>query len=231
MNKSKMRAIIALVVLLALYNLVAFLVPFQKNATFWWSYGFTWAGFAVVAISVYIAFFRKPDAKSRFYGFPIARIGVIYGVVQLVAGLVFMAVGQWVPAWAAVLVYAIAMGVAVIGLVSADAVVDEIQKQDVKLKKDVSVMRGLQSKMGRLAAQCQDPQAAAAVEALAEEMRYSDPVSNEGLEDAEADLSAAVDELVAAVVDCDNEAIAQLCRKAMALLNERNRLCKLNKNQ
>ena len=36
--------------------------------------------------------------------------------------------------------------------------------------------------------------------------------------------------LQAAFVDGDNEAMAQLCRKTTALLAERNRLCKLNKN-
>ena len=231
MNKSKIRAILALVVLLALYNLVVFLVPFAKTATFWWSYGFTWVCFGVVAAAIYIAFIKNPDARSRFYGFPIAKIGVAYGVFQLIAGLVFMAVGQWVPAWVAVLVYAIALGAAALGLISADAVVDEIRQQDTQLKKDVSAMRAIQSKMGRLASQCQDPEAAVAVEALAEEIRYSDPVSNDSLTDAEADLGAAVDELVDAVVDGDSEAIKQLCRKATVLLNERNRLCKLNKHQ
>lgn len=230
MNKSKIRAIVALVVLLALYNLVVFLVPFAKTATFWWSYGFTWVCFGVVAAAIYIAFIKNPDARSRFYGFPIAKIGVAYGVFQLIAGLVFMAVGQWVPAWVAVLVYAIALGAAALGLISAEAVVDEIRQQDTQLKKDVSAMRAIQSKMGRLASQCQDPEAAVAVEALAEEIRYSDPVSNDSLTDAEADLGAAVDELVDAVVDGDSEAIKQLCRKATVLLNERNRLCKLNKS-
>ena len=231
MNKSKIRAIVALVVLLALYNLVVFLVPFAKTATFWWSYGFTWVCFGVVAAAIYIAFIKNPDARSRFYGFPIAKIGVAYGVFQLIAGLVFMAVGQWVPAWVAVLVYAIALGAAALGLISAEAVVDEIRQQDTQLKKDVSAMRAIQSKMGRLASQCQDPEADVAVEALAEEIRYSDPVSNDSLTDAEADLGAAVDELVDAVVDGDSEAIKQLCRKATVLLNERNRLCKLNKHQ
>ena len=187
--------------------------------------------FGVVAAAIYIAFIKNPDARSRFYGFPIAKIGVAYGVFQLIAGLVFMAVGQWVPAWVAVLVYAIALGAAALGLISAEAVVDEIRQQDTQLKKDVSAMRAIQSKMGRLASQCQDPEAAVAVEALAEEIRYSDPVSNDSLTDAEADLGAAVDELVDAVVDGDSEAIKQLCRKATVLLNERNRLCKLNKHQ
>lgn len=159
----------------------------------------------------------------------IAKIGAIYGLVQLTAGIIFMALAVYAPVWLAVLVYAFALGAAVIGLVSAEAVVEEIRVQDVKLKKDVSLMRSLQSKVNQMASQCDNPDAAAAVKQFAEEMRYSDPVSSEALAEIEADLSAAVDELQAAIADGDSNAAKQLCRKASAVLAERNRLCKLNK--
>ena len=225
MKKDTIRGIIALGVLLVLYILIAFLIPFVHTATFWVSFIFTLISFAVVAASIYIAFIRNPDAKSRFYGFPIAKIGVIYGAGQLIASMVFMALAAVSPAWVAVLVYAIALGVTVIGLISVETVVEEIHVQDAKLKKDVALMRGLQSKVNQLSAQSDDT----VLKALADEFRYSDPVSSEALAEAEADLSAVVDELQAAFVDGDKDAAAQLCRKASALLAERNRLCKLNK--
>ena len=225
MNKDTIRGLVVLGVLLVLYILIAFLIPFVHTATFWVSFVFTLIAFAVVAASIYIAFIKNPDAKSRFYGFPIAKIGVIYGTVQLLAGIVFMALAAIVPAWVAVLVYAIALGAAVIGLISAETVVEEIHVQDAKLKKNVSLMRSLQSKVNQIAAQSED----AAIKALAEEFRYSDPVSSDAIADAETDLAAAVDELQSAYVDGDSEAVAKLCRKASALLAERNRLCKLNK--
>lgn len=225
MKKDTIRWIIGLGVLLVLYILVAFLIPFVHTATFWLSFLFTLIAFGVVAASMYIAFIKNPDAKSKFYGFPIARIGVIYGLVQLIAGIIFMALAAWVPAWAAVLVYAIALGAAVIGLISAEAVVEEIRVQDVKLKKGVALMRGLQSKVNQMAGQYDD----AALKSLAEEFRYSDPVSSDALAEIERDLSAAVDELQSAIVDGDSNAIKQLCRKVSAVLAERNRLCKLNK--
>lgn len=80
---------------------------------------------------------------------------------------------------------------AVIGLVSAGAVKAEIRVQDVKLKKDVW---GLQSKVNQIAAQYYSLDAAAAVRTFAEELCCS---HCEALADAEADLSAAVDELQA----------------------------------
>ena len=229
MNKNTIRGTIGLAVLLVLYILVAFLIPFVHTAAFWVSFVFTLVAFGVVAASIYIAFIKNPDAKSRFYGFPIAKIGAIYGLVQLIAGIVFMALAAYVPVWVAILVYAIALGTAVIGLISADAVVEEIHVQDHKLKKNVSLMRGLQSKVNQMATQCDDSNAAASVKDLAEELRYSDPVSSDALLEIEADLSATVDELQSAIIDGDITAIRQLCRKASAVLTERNRLCKLNK--
>ena len=203
MKKDTMRGVIGLGVLLVLYILVAFLIPFVHTATFWVSFVFTLIAYTVVAAAMHIAFVKNPDAKSRFYGFPIAKIGVIYGAVQLITGLLFMALAAIAPVWAAVLVYAIALGAAVIGLISAEAVVSEIHVQDAKLKKNVSLMRSLQSKVNQMAAQSEN----ADIKSLADALRYSDPVSNDAITDAEADLAAAVDELLA----------------------ERNRLCKLNK--
>lgn len=225
MKKDTMRGIVGLGVLLILYILIAFLIPFVHTAVFWVSFVFTLVAFAVVSAALYIAFGKHPGAKSKFYGFPIARIGVIYGIVQLVAGLILMGIGLWVPVWVAVLIYAIALGVAAIGLISADAVREEIQRQDVKLKKDVSFMRNLQSKVCQMATQCDVSE----LKKFAEDIRYSDPVSSDAIGDIEQELAAAVEELQAAVVDSDSESIAQLCRKASAVLSERNRLCKLNK--
>lgn len=230
MKKDTIRGIIGLGVLLVLYILVAFLIPFVKTAVFWVSFVFTLIAFGVVAASIYIAFIRNPSAKSKFYGFPIAKIGVMYGAAQLLAGLIFMALGLWIPVWAAVLVYALLLGAAIIGLISAEAVAEQIHVQDSKLKKDVALMRSLQSKLNQMAAQCDNPDAATAVKQFAEEMRYSDPVSSEALAEIEADLSAAVDELQSAIVDGDSAATKQLCRKASGILVERNRLCKLNKS-
>lgn len=225
MDKNWKRGAVCLGVLLALYLLLAFLISFVKTAVFWFSFAFTLIAFGVTAYALYMAFLKKPDARSRFYGFPIAKIGVIYGGVQLVLGLLMMALGKWVPVWVAVLLYAVLLGAAVIGLVSADAVVEEIHVQDKKLKKNVAFMRALQSQVNQMASQCSLPE----VKQFSEDVRYSDPVSSDALAEIERDLFAAVEELQAAIVDGDNGAALQLVKKADNLLKERNRLCKLNK--
>lgn len=225
MKKDFVRSALCLGVLLMLYILLAFLIPFVKTAVFWFSFAFTLIAFGVTAYAIYTAFLKKPDARSRFYGFPIARIGVIYGGGQLAVGLLFMALGKWIPAWLSVVVYAALLGAAIIGLVSADAVVETIHAQDRKLKKDVAFMRVLQSKANQMAAQSSLPE----VQQFCENVRYSDPVSSEALAEIEGALSAAADDLQAAIVEGNNGRICQLAQKADHLLCERNRLCKLNK--
>lgn len=76
---------------------------------------------------------------------------------------------------------------------------------------------------------CEDVAARAVLKAFSEEIRYSDPVSSPAIAEVEADLSAAIDELQQVVVAGDAEAVKTSCRKGMAILAERNRLCKLNK--
>ena len=141
-----------------------------------------------------------------------------------------MAIGHIVPWWLATVAFTIGFALTLIGVVSAEAIVDQIQYQDNKIKESVALMRGLQSKVRPMAAQIEDAEAAAAVSAFAEELRYSDPVSSEAIRDAEAELSAAIDALQTAVVEGDAQQIKLACRQASAQLAERNRLCKLNKN-
>ena len=224
MKKNWIRGILAGVILLAVYHIIAFAVPFRHNALFWTSYGFGWAAFAMLGLGAYMGLGRKADAKSKFYGFPIARLAVIYFGVQMVLGFAAMAVSV-VPVWAAVVVYGILLALAALGMIGADAVVEEIHRQDTKLKKDVTFMRSLQSKVNQMATQTDVPE----VKKFAEDVRYSDPVSCEALAEIERDLAAAVDELQAAIVDGDRDAIPALCRKAASVLGERNRLCRLNK--
>ncbi len=89
-------------------------------------------------------------------------------------------------------------------------------------------MRALQSQVANLAISC-DAQDKPPLDKLAEDFRFSDPVSSPLLLDAEDELRACIDELQAAVAENRRADIPALTRKATLTLSERNRLCKLNK--
>lgn len=229
MKKQTIRTLVIFALLLVAYHLVVFIIPFERELNFWITYGFSMTAFAEVYASVYIASINPTTSKSRFYGFPIMRIGFIYGGVQAVMTLLFMALGELLPWQLVLVVQALALIAAALSLIVTDSMADKILSQDAKLKKDVFLMRSVQSKLSQMVGFCEDAEAAAAVKALADEVRYSDPVSSPATQSAEADLVAIVDALQGAVADNDVPAIKELCRKTSAALSDRNRICKLSK--
>lgn len=66
--------------------------------------------FVVTTAATYSAIILHKDAKSRYYGFPVAKIGLAYGGAQLALGLVVMALASWIPAWLAAVVYVLMLG-------------------------------------------------------------------------------------------------------------------------
>lgn len=231
LNEKEKKGVLVLVLLFVVYTLIVLAVPFAKGGMFWLTYLFTAAAFGVQAYVFKLSFEKEAGARSKFYGFPIARVGVLYLAVQLVLGLVFMALAAVAPVWLALVLYLALLVAAAVGVIATDSIRDEVERQDTQLKKNVATMRALQSKAAALPARCEDATAKAALEKLAEEFRYSDPVSAPALTDLETDMAATMEELSAAVTDGDNAAVLALCKKISATLAERNRLCKLNKKE
>ena len=68
-----------------------------------------------------------------------------------------------------------------------------------------------------------------ALRSLAEEFRYSDPVSCSQTALQEAVLKQKMEKLKRAVSEKNEEAVRTLCREITGALSERNRACKANK--
>ena len=217
---------------IVVYLVLALAIPFPKNnAAYWISFLFGLASLGVQAYVMKTAFDKGEPLRSKFYGYPIAKIGVTYLAVQIAVSFVFMAMGfiVRVPAWAALVVCVLITGVFSVGFISADIMRDEVERQDKQLVKDVKTMRALQSKTAFIVSQCTDTGLKPMLRELSEKFRFSDPVSSEALAEIENDLTATVDELQAAVMENDIDSAKVLCAKVAATLEQRNIMCKLNK--
>ncbi len=227
MKKNTVRGMILLAVVAAVFSLIAFVLPVEKTAVFWIAYG---CGLVAVLFQLYIFKISfDGDAKSRFYGFPIARVGVYYLVVQLILSIAEIALASIIPLWVAIIVNALMLALAVIGCVTADAMRDEIIRQDVQLKKDVSRMRELQSLAASMLAQCTDEDMKQTVKKIADELRFSDPVSSNATVELEEELKNQMADIQQAVADGDASSAKMLCEKLLSSLAERNRICSISK--
>ena len=212
LSKNAVRFLIFIGLALLVFNVIAFVVPFAKTGTFWIGYLFGMISILGQIAVMKLAFNGTTTVRSKFYGFPVARIGIIYAVVQ-------------------VLFFIILFAIAAAGLVASDTVREEVVHQDAKIVEDVKAMRNLQSKMNMLVSQSDcNEEVKSALSSLAEEIKYSDPVSGKATKELEQELLFDIEELQKVVVDGDNESALKICKKTMGILAERNRLCKLNKN-
>lgn len=230
MNKNYIRGIAITVIALAIFNILAFAIPFMKTGTFWTGYVFGMAAILLQPLVFYYSFNDGKNLRSKFYGYPIARISVIYLGIQTALSFLVMAL-SFIPAWIPAAVFAILLLAAALGFIAADAMREEIERQDAVLVKDVTKMRSICSLGMALPAQCTDAELKRALESFAEHLRFADPVSSPALADIENELETLTGELQRAITDGDINGAKEICKRADAALTERNRLCKLNKGK
>lgn len=229
MRKNEIRGYIILAIIFIVLTLVAFAAPFTKTSVFWIAYVF---GIVAVAFQVYIfkiAFSDESNVKSKFYGIPIVNVGVIYLIAQIVVTLLEMILSSQMPLWAALILDVVIAALAIIGCIAADIMRDEIVRQDVILKKNVENMRSLQSITASLVELATNSDTKNILQTLADEFKYSDPVSAEQTLAIETELHTQAVELQKALIDGDDQSGKDLANKMLASLKERNRLCALSK--
>lgn len=229
MKKNSARVITLLAILLVVFSVIAFAIPFEKNGEFAVAYIFSVIAIVYQLYILKISFDHGKDAKSKFYGFPIARVGAYYLIGQLAVSVVEMALAAFLPAWVAIVINVILLAVVLIGCITAEIMRDEIERQDNNLKKVVVNMRNLQSLSSTVASMCEDATVKLKLQNLADEIKFSDPVSSEITEEIEQNIIAQMKEIQNAVIEKDYAGAGKLADKVLVDVKERNRLCAVGK--
>lgn len=217
-------------ILLVLYCVLYLLIPFPKTAAYWIEFAFSLiaviAGFAICQYAV-----KNDGIKSKFYGFPLLRIGMLYITVQLILSFVVAVIGFFadIPVWIPIVLSVIILGVSAIGAIGIDTARDIIEEQERHDEAVTKTMRTFRLDTRYIVDLCNDPELKKSLEKLAEKFKYSDPVSNEALVDVEEKLKQEVKALEEAV-NTDKELAKKKIDNITVLLADRNRRCKEYKN-
>ncbi len=161
--------------------------------------------------------------EELFLRLPTLRIGVIYLVVQLIAFAVFFAL-PWLPVWSAVLVGAMILGIAAICLIAVLVGSGAVRGIDREVGQKVFYLRELQSEI-ELLAESTEGEKKRSYQKLAEQFRFSDPMSHPQLQPLEEELR----EKVTALCTAGAAETAALQMEVEQLLARRNKMCKLLK--
>lgn len=222
MKKNSTKGYVLLGILFALVSIIAFAVPTAKTATFWIAYVFTAAAFAAQIGIWKTALGKEGTLKSKFLGFPIVHIGIVYAIIQVIAFAVFL-FAPTLPTWSAIVVCTIIVGLSAVCMISADAGRNEIERVEAKVQNKVFYVREMQADIELLADNESDAAVKTALTHLAEKIRFSDPMSNEQLADLENKISIKAAELKTA------SSKLEIITELNSLLDKRNKKCKILK--
>jgi hypothetical protein len=228
-TKNKKMYFIAVLILLVIFNVVVFVIPFHRGGGFWTGYGFSMLAILITAAVSFYAF-DKEGLKSKFYGIPLITVVWRYLVIQIILGLAEMILDFIpIPFQFGIAANAILLGVCLLGLITVEAAKDEIARIDEKIKEKVFYIKSLQADVETLISRAQDDSLKKMLKDLVETIRYSDPMSNPQLAVIENKIEAKAAILAEAVGNADGDSIKTLCNEMQQLFAERNRKCKLLK--
>jgi len=230
LTKNKVMFFATVFIILAVFNVVVFVIPFNRGGGFWTGYGFSMLAMLLTAAVGFYAFDRE-GLKSKFYGVPLISLAWRYLVIQVIVGLIEMAVFQFLPSVPfqyAIVLNTVLLGICLIGLIVVEASKDEIERIDAQIKEKLFYIKSLQVDVEGLVGRASDDMKKA-LKDLAETIRYSDPMSSPQLAAIENKIEAKAAGLAEAVDKADGDAIKALCNELQQLFAERNRKCKVLK--
>lgn len=224
-TKNKRMSLIAVFTLLVVYNVVAFVIPFDRHGGFWTGYSFSMLAILITAAGAFYALGQE-GMKSKFYGLPLVSVVWIYLTTQLVAGFIQMSIPE-IPFRYGIVVNVLLLGACLIGLITVNISKEEIERLDDKVKEKVFYIKSLLADVEGLEARASDESNKKDLKELVETIRYSDPMSSPQLASIENKIEAKVTALVDSGADVG--VTRAICNELQQLFAQRNRKCRLLK--
>lgn len=218
-------------IVFVVYNICLFAIAgfAGHTATFWSSYIFVIIGAASFTFIMTVLFTKGTDIKDWIFKFPVIKHSVIYICTELIISIVFMIFEKKIPAGWAVAAQFVILAFFAVMAISCFIAKETIENIDTEVKEKTAFVKLLRVDTDMLAERCGDADLKEKLDKLAENVRYSDPVSNDALKEIEGDIAEKVSECKKAVEAEDYTTASTLCDEALLLLSERNKKCKILK--
>lgn len=235
MTRKLGQAAILLAILAAAFTVIVFVIPFPKGGAFWIAYLAE-----LLAIGLQIPFFclsykNGETEKKQVLGLPVLQIGLGYLGLQTIFSIIIFVMSSLLPQLRAVHIAvlctaavgsAVLLAAALICCLLAHGARNTIEKVEAAGTVSTGFMLDLRTCAENLAGRAADPTLKRELEKLAEDLRYSDPVSSPKIAAYEKTLAEEFSALSAAVQEARTEQALACCRNTGIALKERNAACK-----
>ena len=136
MTKSSKVKIVLVALALAAFTAVCFGIPAMKIKRFWLAYGcgvfaILWQIYAIVVTD------GKKNTKEHYYGFPTARLGLYYLVLQVTASILEIAI--FPDPWVVLVINVLLLAFPFVGFITTRILRKELARQAAKAKAEAAV--------------------------------------------------------------------------------------------
>ena len=187
-NRKKGISAAAALILLALFNLLVFLLPTVRGITFWLGYSFVTLAVVLFA-AVMLFLFDSEDKKRTFLRLPLVSVAWIYLILQTIVGLwqIFTPVFPYVPA---LIINGCLAGFFIIILLASKASGESIEKQEAYIAEKVYFINNMQLLLSSV--KTDNEEVAQKIHTLSEDIKFSDPMSHSMLSELEKQIEAKI---------------------------------------
>lgn len=219
-------------VLLALFNVISFVSVgwagiSKYTPSFWIGYAFITLSFIGQIVCAYFAL-KDNDIKKTFYNVSLIAASYTGLILSFVFGGLCMIISL-LPYWVGILLCAIVLGINVIAIIKASAVVDIVSSIDEKAKENTFFIKSLTVDAESLMSRAKSETIKAECKKVYEAIRYSDPMSNGALVSIESEITIKFSNFSDAVVSDKFNVASECATELVILIDERNKKCKLLK--
>lgn len=231
MSKKRKSAIAIYAIIALVFTVLSLLVPFKKPASSWIMFAFSLVSIVAGLFISYYAFGKSEKLMSKFYGYPLFRIGYIYMGIQIAITIVLYVIGAFVdvPYWIGLIISVLIAGFAAIGCIVADNARDIVENIDVKERASIEQVTTFQIDISEILDLCKDEEIKQPLSKLVTKFKYSDPVSSTKTADKEKEISDALQELKGLIRTGEKQEILDKIDTVSTMLATRNRMCEAGK--
>ena len=215
--------VIAIIVLI-LFSVSAFLLPFAHTLVFWASYVFGIFSVLMLLMTAILAMNNEKYGQT-FYRLSAVNLAFIYFVIQLIFSLWQMA-SQSLPSMFVIVACGIMAGIFIILLMLTYMSIEKVQQTGEKIAEKTFYIKSLQSDIDLL--ETDDTVLSSKLRELSETIRFSDPMSHSQLAEIENKIENKCHILAKNLKDIKMS--LSICDDLQLLFKQRNQKCKLLKN-
>lgn len=229
MKKNFKFYVIGWLVLLGLFNALAFIIPawptLEKfTASFWIGWGVTIGAFFGQLICAWIAF-KEDSAKKTFYNLSLFTVSYSGLITMFVVAMICIIITP-LPYWVAAIACSIVLIANIIAVVKATMAINLVTNIDEKVEKATAFIYEMREESESLFARVTSDDFKPVCKKVRDAFKFSDPMSSVGLASVEVEIKNHFEAFSLAISEGNANVVTSESDELLSLIAERNNQCK-----